>query len=132
MTSPDAPLMGSRYTQPDEYFRFLQRTLAGAGRRVAEADRFQLTELMRLREHLDEAIEFAIAGLRNDSEAPASWSDIGRAMHMATLPPDAPEPILDDPEAESRRRKGLAANARRKFGDVDGARRSGGQPGHWR
>jgi hypothetical protein len=55
----------------------VKRMIRAAGRRVAEADEFELAELVAIRDELDEAIIAAIAGQRSYGR---SWADIGDAL----------------------------------------------------
>jgi hypothetical protein len=54
----------------------VERMVRAAGRRVAEADEFELAELIHLRDVVDEAIQTAVDG---QLEMGRSWSDIAVA-----------------------------------------------------
>lgn len=86
----------------------VRRVLKGAGERVGQADCVALREMIELREDLENAITEAVAGLRNDLSAPATWGDIGKAIGM--------------------RRE----HAYRRYHHVGGSRPVGGQPANWR
>lgn len=101
-------LTPKRETDTDDYLRMVRRVLGGLARRVGEGDITALTEMAMLRFELDEAIEDAVTGLRNDSDLPASWADIGRALGITRQ------------------------SAQQRFGGRPGLRRAGGQPGNWR
>lgn len=55
--------------------------IRAAGRRVADADEFELAELVALRDELDRAIADAVAGQRT-GPAERSWQSIGDALGM--------------------------------------------------
>lgn len=59
------------------YIEFARRVIRGAGRRVAEADEFELAELVQLRRDLEYAIGEAIEGQRAYGR---SWQHIGDAL----------------------------------------------------
>lgn len=70
--------MGAKKTyETTEYARMLSRMLAAYGRRVADADVEDLTEMFELRDQLDSVIASAVAGQREAHGR--SWADIGRA-----------------------------------------------------
>jgi len=60
-----------------EYLAAARRFIAAAGRRVADADEFELAELVALRDDLEDAIALAIAGQRSYGR---SWAHIGNAL----------------------------------------------------
>ncbi|MDQ5821187.1 MAG: hypothetical protein M3540_07095 [Actinomycetota bacterium] len=60
-----------------EFSAMLRRMLASYGRRVADADIEDLTEMFELRDQLDSIIAAAVAGQRETHGR--SWADIGRA-----------------------------------------------------
>jgi hypothetical protein len=59
-----------------EFNAFVRRVLRAYGRRVAAADVEDLAELLAVRAAVDEAIDRAVAGLR---EAGRSWTEIAKA-----------------------------------------------------
>jgi hypothetical protein len=54
----------------------VSRMLGAAGRRVGQADPEQLTDLIQLRDLVDQAIIGAVAGLRHSG---STWQEIGDA-----------------------------------------------------
>ena len=60
-----------------EYAAMLGRMISAYGRRVADADIEDLTEMFELRDQLDSAIAAAVAGQRELHGR--SWADIGAA-----------------------------------------------------
>ncbi len=58
----------------------LSRMIRAAGRRVADADEFELSHLVHLRGELDQAIETAIHGQRSIGR---SWEHIGLALGIS-------------------------------------------------
>ena len=62
-----------------EYLAMLRRMIRAAGRRVANADEYELAELLKLRAELDEAISVAVAGQRSYGR---SWAAIAYAAGM--------------------------------------------------
>jgi hypothetical protein len=90
-----------------EYLRFVRRILRALSRRVGAADVETLAEMVKLRDELDGRIVEAIAGLRHDA-TPASWAEIGRALEISRQA------------------------AHKRWRQVGGRRRPGGQPGHLR
>lgn len=60
----------------EDFLRLAARIVAAAGRRVAQADAEDLTQLLALRDQVDEAIVGAVRGLR---AAGTTWEDIGTA-----------------------------------------------------
>ena len=63
-------------TQCSEYLAFIRRSIAAAGRRVAQADPEDLALLIELHAYLDDAVAVAVAGQR---EAGMTWQSIGEA-----------------------------------------------------
>lgn len=61
-----------------EYAAMMRRMIRAHGRRVADADPEDLTELIELREVLEAAISEAITGQR--ARHGRSWSDIARGL----------------------------------------------------
>ncbi len=61
-----------------DYLAFVRRILRAASKRVGAADPEDLEELLGLRADLDEAIDRAVAGMR---ETGYSWAEIARATH---------------------------------------------------
>lgn len=64
------------YRTTDHYIDMLERLIRSAGRRVAGEDPDQLARLIRLRAHLDTAIDQAVIGQRH---AGITWQSIGEA-----------------------------------------------------
>jgi hypothetical protein len=62
-----------------DWLKMLSRMIRAAGRRVAEADEHELSELVRLRTEFDEAIQLAISGQRSSG---SSWARIGKALGL--------------------------------------------------
>lgn len=62
------------------YIDFARRVIRGAGRRVADADEFELAALVELRRDLEYAIGEAIAGQRAYGR---SWQHIGDALGIS-------------------------------------------------
>lgn len=60
-----------------DYFAMLQRMIAAAGRRLADADPADLPLLAMLRADLDRALRSAVAGQRDRG---FSWTEIGRGL----------------------------------------------------
>lgn len=58
----------------------LSRMIRAAGRRVADADEFELAHLVHLRNEFDQAIETAIHGQRSSGR---SWEHIGLALGIS-------------------------------------------------
>lgn len=58
------------------YSEFLSRSVRALGRRVAAGDPEDLRTITRLRAEVDDAMAWALAGLR---EQGYSWDEIGRA-----------------------------------------------------
>ncbi|MEB0001617.1 hypothetical protein QN357_01530 [Cryobacterium sp. RTC2.1] len=61
-----------------EYLAMLGRMIRAGGRRVADADEFELAALLRLRVELDSAIQTAVLGQR--SSLGRSWAWVGDAL----------------------------------------------------
>jgi hypothetical protein len=61
----------------DDYAAMLRRMIAGAGRRVANADPEDLATLRELRAAMDEAIRAGVIGLRGQGH---SWASIARPL----------------------------------------------------
>lgn len=59
-----------------EYLQAAKRFIRAAGRRCADADDFELAELLTLQAELDDAVAVAVAGIR---ERGASWAYIAGA-----------------------------------------------------
>lgn len=60
-----------------EYLGAARRFIRRAGERVADADEFELAELVALRDELEEAIAVAVRGQRSYGR---SWAYIGSAL----------------------------------------------------
>jgi hypothetical protein len=105
--TPRGPRRRRREVEDDEYVAFVRRILRALSRR-AGVDVVTLADLAALRDEVEGHVVDAVARLRHDPVAPASWAEIGRALGI------------------SRRR------AWQRFGKVGGTRRAGGQPGEWR
>jgi hypothetical protein len=60
-----------------EYVEFARRIIRSAGARCADADEFELAELVSLRDDLEEAIARAVRGQRALGR---SWAYIGGAL----------------------------------------------------
>ena len=69
--------MGAREVETSSYIEFARRIIRRAGERVAEADDWELAELVSLVEDVDRAVRRAVAGQR---EAGRSWQYIGDAL----------------------------------------------------
>lgn len=69
--------MGRRHVETLDYIAFARRIIRGAGERCAEADDFELAELITLRDDVEGAIAKAVAGLRAQGH---SWQYIGDAL----------------------------------------------------
>lgn len=63
-----------------EFLGMVRRMLRAAGRRVADADEYELAELVALRAELEDAISRAVHGQR---DAGRSWAAIGAALGIA-------------------------------------------------
>lgn len=103
-----APLEGRRYTDMADYMDMVRRIVKGAGTRVGESDVTWLAKLAELRGELETAISTAVAGLRHDEAAPASWTEIGDALGITRQ------------------------SAQKRYAAVGGARTAGGQRSDWR
>lgn len=62
------------------FLGMVRRMIRAAGRRVAEADEFELSELLSLRADLDDAIAAAVTGQHDGGR---SWAEIGAAAGMS-------------------------------------------------
>ena len=62
-----------------EYLAAARRFIRRAGERVADADEFELAELVALRAELEQAIVVAVQGQRSYGR---SWAYIGAALGM--------------------------------------------------
>ena len=60
-----------------EYAAMLRRMIRAYGRRVADADEVDLTEMAHMRAELDQAIETAVAGQRARGQ---SWTEIANGL----------------------------------------------------
>jgi hypothetical protein len=69
--------MARRERETSEYLAFARRAIAAAGRRVADADEFELAELVELRTAVDDAVRVAVEGQRSYGR---SWQHIGDAL----------------------------------------------------
>lgn len=69
--------MGRRTVETSSYIDFARRIIRTAGKRVGEADDWELAELVSLKEELDEAITRAVKAQR---EMGRSWQYIGDAL----------------------------------------------------
>lgn len=69
--------MGRREVDTASYVAFARRIIRAAGARVAQADDWDLAELISLRDDVEEAIVAAVAGLRDQGH---SWQYIGDAL----------------------------------------------------
>ncbi len=63
-----------------DFIKAAERFIRAAGERVAEADEFELAELVALREPLEAAIRTAIRGQRRYGR---SWAHIGAALGIS-------------------------------------------------
>lgn len=102
------PYAGNRYQTMEEYLPFVRRVIAGLATRVGDADVDALAEMVKLRADLDGAISAAVAGLRHDEAAPASWAELGEALGITRQA------------------------AQKRYGEVGGIRTAGGQRSEWR
>lgn len=59
-----------------EYLQAARRFIRAAGKRCADADDFELAELLTLQDELDAAVAVAVAGLRERGQ---SWAYIAGA-----------------------------------------------------
>lgn len=69
--------MGRREVETLDYIAMCRRILRVAGTRCAEADDFELAELITLRDDLESAITRAVVGLRSQGH---SWQYVGDAL----------------------------------------------------
>ena len=69
--------MARREHETLEYLAAARRFIRRAGERVADADEFELAELVELRGVLDDAIRVAVYGQRGHGR---SWAHIGAAL----------------------------------------------------
>lgn len=69
--------MGRRAVETLDYIAFARRVIRAAGERCAEADDFELAELITLRENVEDAVTVAVVGLRSQGQ---SWQYIGDAL----------------------------------------------------
>lgn len=69
--------MPRREVETASYLAFARRIIRGAGERVAQADDWELAELVSLRDDVEAAITKAVAGLRAQGH---SWQYIGDAL----------------------------------------------------
>lgn len=60
-----------------DYIAFARRVIRRAGERCAEADDFELAELITLRDDIEAAVTRAVVGLRDQEH---SWQYIGDAL----------------------------------------------------
>ena len=75
-------MMGRRAPRERETLEYLaaaRRFIRAAGKRVADADEFELAELVALRQDLEAAIVVAVHGQRSYGR---SWAYIGAALGM--------------------------------------------------
>lgn len=63
-----------------EFLAMVRRMLRAAGRRVAEADEVELSDLAALRSDVDEVIATAVASWRSQGR---SWATIGEALGIS-------------------------------------------------
>jgi hypothetical protein len=68
----------SREVETMEWLEMLSRIIRRAGERVADADEFELAELVAKRDELEDAIRFAVQGQRE--ALGRSWQNIGDAL----------------------------------------------------
>lgn len=68
--------MGRRQVETASWLPFARRVIRAAGKRVADADEFELAELVALRDELEAAIAVAVTG----QQARTSWQRIGDAL----------------------------------------------------
>ena len=62
-----------------EWLQMLSRMIKTAGKRVADADEFELARLVALQEELDQAINTAVSGQLANGR---SWAHIGRSVGL--------------------------------------------------
>lgn len=63
-----------------EFLAMVRRMLRAAGRRVAESDEVELSDLAALRDDVDQVIAAAVQGWRTRGE---SWAIIGAALGIS-------------------------------------------------
>lgn len=66
--------------ETSEWLKMLSRMIRAAGRRVADADEYELAQLVALRDQLEESIKMAIEGQRSSGR---SWAHIGKALGLS-------------------------------------------------
>lgn len=71
--------MGRREVETLPWLAFARRIIRTAGRRVADADEFELAELVSLRDDLEAAIAVAVEGQLERT----SWAGIGAALGVS-------------------------------------------------
>lgn len=76
MSVDDVDVFG-REVDIARYAKFPRRIIRALGGHCANADPWQLEHLLALRDELDQAIEVAVAGLR---DAGFSWTEIARPL----------------------------------------------------
>lgn len=64
-----------------EYLAMLRRLIRAAGNRVGDADEVDLAELVKMREHIEDAIDQAVTLQR--VRWGRSWADIGRGLGIS-------------------------------------------------
>ena len=71
-----------------DYIAFARRVIRAAGQRCAEADDFELAELITLRDDVEEAITRAVVGLREEltAVAPGNNTDRGAVASAMGVP----------------------------------------------
>lgn len=69
--------MARREVESLDYIAFARRVIRAAGKRVADADEFELAELVALRDDLEAAIRVGVEGQRAVGR---SWAHIGMAL----------------------------------------------------
>lgn len=89
--------MARRERETLEFLAFARRAIRRAGERVADADEFELAELVELRTALDDAIRVAVYGQRSYGR---SWAHIGAALGITRQ--SAQERFTDRPPAAAR------------------------------
>ena len=108
VTITDPLLRLNREIDTDDLLAGIRRQVRSLSRRVGESDGVALATLVELRDEVEQGITDAIAGLRHDPAAPASWTEIGDALGTTRQA------------------------AQQRYGHVGGGRRPGGQPGNLR
>jgi hypothetical protein len=66
--------------ETSEWLKMLSRMIRAAGNRVADADEHELTQLVELRDQLEQAIKFSIQGQISKGR---SWSHIGEVLGVS-------------------------------------------------